>query len=140
MRILQISKNEFVLRLEKNEEIIKTITKFLKNHTKSSGFLWMIGAVDYVKLALYELENKKYFEKEFSENREITSLSGFISINQGKPHLHLHGLFCDKKFNCVGGHLKEAKISATGEVYIKLFNKKLTRYPDKKIGLDLLKI
>lgn len=128
------------MRLEKGDFVVQKLLEFLTKNKIKSGYLWIIGAVDYIKLALYELETKKYFEKEFKDAREIASLSGFISINKNKPYLHLHGTFCDKKFDCVGGHLKETRISATGEVYIKILNKKLTRYGDHEIGLDLLKI
>lgn len=128
------------MRLEKGDFVVQRLLEFLEKEKIEAGYLWIIGAVDYIKLALYELKIKTYFEKELKDSREIASLSGFISLNKNKAHLHLHGLFCDKKFNCVGGHLKEARISATGEVYIQVFDKKLTRYTDKNIGLDLLKI
>ncbi len=124
------------MRLERGEEIVKTVEGFLKKERIESGMLWGLGAVDYAKLAHYRVDKKEYSEKEFNEPLEIASLSATIT----KEGIHAHIVLSDSEMRTYGGHLKEAKIAATGEIIIRKGEASISRKHSEEIGLNLLNI
>jgi predicted DNA-binding protein with PD1-like motif len=69
---------------------------------------------------------------------EITSLTGNVSIKDGKPLVHVHVTLADKKGNAFGGHLAEGTIVFACEVCIQVFQgEPLKRGFDKTTGLPL---
>lgn len=132
------SKNSYVIRLEKDEEIIESLEKFCKSNAVKSANLWAIGAVLWAELGFYHLDKKEYSFKKLNSPLEIASLIGNVSQADGKPFLHIHAVFADENFNCIGGHLKEAMVGATCEVHLVDFEKNIERKYDSETGLKLL--
>ena len=132
--------NGCVIRLEKGEKIIENLTNFLEEEQIRNGFFIGLGALSKVELALYRLEDKKYFFKEFKEALEISSLHGNIFLKEGKPFIHAHIVVSDEDMVTHGGHLKEAIVGPTCEIiFIELENEIKKEY-DEEIGLWLLDI
>ena len=48
-----------------------------------------------------------------------------------------HITLANKDFNCVGGHLNKAIISATFEGYIETFDAEINRVKDENINLNV---
>lgn len=136
MKIKKINKNEYVLRLKRGEEIVKTLDNFLKKKKIESGVLWGLGAMDYARLAHYRVDKKEYTEREFKEPLEIASLVGIIT----REGIHSHVVLGDKLMHVYAGHLKEGRIAATGEIVIRAGEESITRKHSEEIGLDLLHI
>lgn len=132
------SKDHYVIRLAKDEEIAKSLTEFCKQNDIKSGQLWAIGAVFSFEIGFYHLDKKDYEFKKFNKPHEIASLTGNISQVDNKAFLHIHAVFSNENFTCVGGHLKEAVVGPTCEVYLVDFGKKVERKYDEEIGLKLL--
>jgi len=131
------SKNAFLIRLMKGEEIISSLTKFLTAQKISSAYFSGIGAVQKATLGFYNLKKKKYIWRKFSEC-EVVSLIGNVSLLNGKPFIHAHLVISDNKYSCYGGHLKDAVIGATLEIVLKKLSGKAERKFDREIGLNLL--
>lgn len=131
--------NKFILRLEKGEEIIQTISKFATDQNIKLGTISAIGATNNVTLALYSPTEKKYYTKQFKRDFEITSLLGNISTFKGKTYLHFHINLSDNSFQAFGGHLKEGVISATFEAIIETIDGNIDREFSSEVGLNLLK-
>ncbi|MDP2750919.1 MAG: DNA-binding protein [Nanoarchaeota archaeon] len=129
-----------VIRLKKGEEIVSKLTDFCSANKISNGIVYAIGAVSAAELALYRLEDKKYFFKTFDEPMEICSLNGNVTLLEKKPTLHLHIVLGDEQFETFGGHLKRAVVSATCEATIIELDSKIKRKYDEEIGLNLLDI
>lgn len=130
---------KYIIRLEKGEEIVSTITELVKKEKISLGRISGIGAVNRVVVGLFELETKEYHKKEFNGAFEILNLSGNISQMEEKEYLHFHITIGDKDFNAYGGHLNEAVVSATAELIIDVIDGSVDRYFDEGVGLNLLK-
>ena len=127
-----------IIRLEKGEPIIKSLTEFCHKENIKSGGLWAIGAVLSAELAFYHLDRKDYSFKKFERPHEIASLIGNISLIEGKPFLHIHIVLSDDNFNCIGGLLKETTVGATCEVYLTDLDNSIERKMGEAIGLKLL--
>jgi len=132
------SDNTSVLRLEQGEEIVETITGFIQEKNIEAGSVSGIGAAENVTLLYFNMETKEYEEKNFPEEYEILSLTGNISLKEGKPCPHLHIVLSTKDYKCIGGHLKSATVGATCEVFISTTQTRLTRSLDEKTGVHLL--
>lgn len=128
--------NFYIIRIEQGEEVLKTLKEFCDKNNIKSGYLSGIGACGQAEIALYSLEEKKYYDKKVSGDYEIISLSGTIS----DENIHLHIALGDHNFNMLGGHLKSALISVTCEIMLIPGESPLSRIPDEKTGLRLLNI
>lgn len=133
------SKHAFLIRLVKGEEIINTLTKLLKKETIYAAHFSGIGAVQSATLGFYNLKKKKYRWKKFKEC-EVVSLTGNVTVLNDKLFIHAHMVVSDSKFNCYGGHLKEAVVGATLEIVLERLAGKAERKFDEEIGLNLLEL
>ena len=70
---------------------------------------------------------------------EITSIIGNITEKEKKPYLHIHITLADKDMKVIGGHLKECRISATAEIFVRIFKGRIDRKKDEKTGLELFR-
>ncbi len=90
-------------------------------------------------LLLVGLEQKaESYPNELSGVLEITSIVGNVSEMNGEVYLHIHATFGDQAGHVFGGHLNEATISATGEIFIHTVNGHIGRFHSDEIGLNLL--
>ncbi len=130
--------NKIVVRLDKGEEIVSSLMKVVKEYNVKLGTIQALGATNYVKIGLFNVEEKKYYSNVLTKDMEITSLIGNISQKDGEPYLHLHINVADGKQNVYGGHLNECIISATCELFIDVIDGEVDRYFNEEIGLNLI--
>lgn len=129
----------YIVRLEKGEEVIETLTKFCETEKIKSGSISGIGATNNVDLKSFDEKTKKYLEKKFSgEDYEILSLNGNITLLNGKPFLHLHAVLSDPNYNAFGGHIGSVVISVTGEIVINIFDVTIPRKLDNEFQLNFI--
>ena len=131
--------NKYFIRLDKGEEIVSKLQEFCEEQNIKLGWIKGIGAVNQIKVGLFETRNKVYHTKELKGDHEITSLLGNISTKDGKVYLHLHINLANDKYETYGGHLDSAIISATGEIMIEAMEGELDREFSEDIGLNLYK-
>ena len=129
----------YLVRLEKGEEVIDNLTRFLQTQGITAGWIEALGALQEAELGYYNLHEKKYYYSTV-DWVEVVSLVGNIALLEGKPMIHAHIAVGDSDFNLKGGHLKEAIVAATMEVLIHAFNATIERLYDEEIGLNLWEI
>lgn len=132
------SDNTYIIRLEKNESVIDELTKFCEKESINTATFSGIGAVSSATLAFYNLGSKEYEFKTFSQDHEVVSLTGNVSLVENKPFLHIHCVLSNDKFECFGGHLKKGVVGATLEIRLTNLNIKIERELDNDTGLKLL--
>ena len=137
---MKFSKNQsgYIVRLEKGERFISTLTQFFLEQNLNSGTLQAIGAVESAELGFYHLDRKEYAWKKFDSLMEIVSLTGNIALVENKPFLHVHCVLSNENFETIGGHLKEAVIGATCEIFVTQNEIEIKRLYDDETGLKLL--
>ena len=132
--------NKYIVRMDKKEEIVTTLKMFCQEQEITLGWVKGIGAVNKVKIGLFETTTKEYHSQVLEGDMEITSLLGNISSTlNGEVYLHLHINVADKTYKTYGGHLNEAIISATGEFVIEAIQGNVEREFSDEIGLNLYK-
>ena len=133
------TRGEYLLRLERGEDVLPTISEFCKRKGILSGSFRAIGAVERAKIGFYNLAEKKYGDIVYPEAREVTSMTGNIAQVDGVPFVHAHAVLTDMvKNECIGGHVFEAKVAVTLEVHLVAFNENIARKMDGTIELKLL--
>lgn len=137
MQFVKTNSN-YIIRLEKGEEIIETLKSFCESEKINTAFFNAIGAALSAEIAYYDLPNKKYLTKELNSPHEIVSLNGNVTIVDEKPFVHAHGVFSNENLECKGGHLKEGVVGATCEIFLTKQDIELKREFDPEIGLKLL--
>ena len=80
----------YVVRLQKGEEIMESLTRFMDDRGIGAGFVLGLGAVTDVALGFFNAETREYTRKEYHEEYELVNLTGNLSYDGGSPRLHAH--------------------------------------------------
>lgn len=127
------------LRLNRGEEIVSSIQNVCEKEHVYFGSISGIGAVDHAVVGLYRVSERKYYQNKFDGEMEMTSLLGNSTEKDGKVYLHLHANFARADGQVVGGHLNEAVISGTAEIFISTQKGSIGRQTDPATGLNVFK-
>ena len=129
--------NTYVVSIQNHNEITNAITVFVKEQDIKAGTITGIGAVNEATLRFFDPATKEFVDKTFSEQMEITNLTGNISQQNNKHYVHMHVTLGRNDYTALAGHLLTAKINGAAEFIIESFDGTVNRYYDKKIGLNL---
>jgi predicted DNA-binding protein with PD1-like motif len=129
-----------VVRLEKDEEIITTLTNAINSAGIKGGFFCGLGVGTNLQLGYFDAHKQTYIKREFPDEYEFTSFLGNISKVNGELTIHCHVTITDAQFHAYGGHLFRGTVPATLEIVIFPFTKPLTRKHDQATGLNLLEL
>ena len=78
------------------------------------------GAVQWARLAYWNARTQEYQYREFAaEQLEVVSFQGNATFKDGAPMLHIHGVFAREDYSVYGGHVKEARVHPTLEVWLR---------------------
>ena len=127
----------YVMRIARGEEVMTQIAELCRKEKILFASVEGIGAADKVVMGLYNVEEQQYHKTELTGEMEITSLLGNVSEMNGEPYLHIHINVADANGRAFGGHLNEAVISATGEIFIRCIEGHAGRAHDEETGLNL---
>jgi uncharacterized protein len=130
--------DRYIVRIESGEPLIDTLTAFLHTEQVEFADLSAAGAVSWVHLGYWNAQARAYQYREFDEQLEVVSFEGNCALKDGAPFLHLHGVFGRHDFTAVAGHIKEARVHPTLEVWLRTEDVPVRRAHDSASGLDLL--
>lgn len=125
------------VRLDKGEEIVASLRKVCEDYGVTCAKIDGIGAVSGAKVGMFDTATKEYHETTLAQFLEVTALCGNVSQQNGQVYLHLHITLADGAGNAFGGHLKEAVIGATAEIFVTKLDGRIDRVLDEGSGLNL---
>ncbi|EJL75899.1 PPC domain-containing DNA-binding protein [Chryseobacterium populi] len=128
--------NTFIVSVKNGSGIIESLTDFVVSQHIQSGEVTGIGAVSEATLRFFQPSTKKYVDKTFNEQMEVTNISGNVSEIDGKPLLHLHITLGREDYTALAGHLLDAKIRGAGEFFFYPLNAKLSKTKDEDAGIN----
>ena len=129
--------NHYILVLDRGEEITETLTRFVAGQNIEGGRVKGIGGVTEVELGFFDTAGKEYLRRRLDGFFELASLVGDISIVDGKPFCHLHAVVSDSEMRAWAGHLFNAEVSVTAEIFV-IPGEKTLRSFDEEVGLNLI--
>ncbi len=128
------------LVLKKGEELISSLTEFLKEKNITAGSISGLGAVENVDIAYYNLPTQTYLRRVFPDVYELLSATGNAALLDGKHFPHVHVVIGDQDYKTYGGHLFAATVAATVELSIIQMPFAIERAHDEETGLKLCMI
>jgi len=117
----------FLFRVPEGVELIKYLTEFAIRNNIKMAYLSGIGAFSEVKMGYFVREKNAYEPIEYNRLMELISLTGNISIKEGKPVPHIHVVLGDRHGHTIGGHLLEAKVYMVEILVVELLGPILER-------------
>jgi uncharacterized protein len=138
----------YVVALETGDSLIASLTRFAREERLAASEFTAIGALAWARLAYFNWETKAYDEIPVDEQVEVLSLNGRITLPEGAeveepefdrdPHLHVHCVLGRADGTTVGGHLMEAEVRPTCEVFVTESPAHLGRRTDPESGLPVI--
>lgn len=125
------------LRVDRGEEIISCVKAVCEKEQVRFGSISGIGAVDHAVVGLYHVADRKYESNTLDGEMEVTSLLGNATEKDGQVYLHFHAAFARADGQVVGGHLNEARVSGTAEIFINTVPGSIGRRGDPATGLNV---
>lgn len=139
MEYKKVNSNSYIIRIIRGEKIIASLKEFcLKGHIQG-GFFFGLGAVLDFEVAHYNVEKKLYSSKKYTIPVEMTNITGNIAYFKKEIVIHTHATFSDEKMQTIAGHLVEATISGTAEIYF-FKTPRLNKFYDEDTGLKLFRL
>ena len=129
--------DKYYISLDRNEYVNESLLKICNDEDIQSGWISGVGAVYDIEVGYYDIHKQDYLRKIFTDDYELLSLSGNLSIKEGNKFIHTHIAFSDTDFRAYGGHLFDAKVAAAGEFMIDSGKTKINRQYNQEIGLHL---
>lgn len=134
-------KQTLIGKLGHDEDLLKELQSVCKEKDILLGKISVIGAVKKARIGFYDQQTRQYRFLEINKTLEISSLTGNVSIRDGKPMVHAHITLCDCDGNAYGGHLAEGTIVFACEFVMDIYDgPQYLRENDETTGLTLWKI
>lgn len=129
----------WVLAFHKGDEVMAGITEFAGKQHVTSAHLTAIGAFASATLAWYDVSQKAFRTIPVRSEVEVVSLIGNITADQdNSPLVHIHCAASDRNGKMTGGHLLEAQVSVTLELFLTEEPTPVHKVMDDEMGLKLI--
>jgi uncharacterized protein len=129
----------WLLVFEQGEPVVEGLISFARDHEVAGARLWGIGAFEEAEMGFYRTPTKEYDRFTFSEGLELLSLNGNLGVLDGEPRVHAHAVVGRADGSAAGGHLFEARVGPTLEVFVVDAGVALERALDERTGLPLIR-
>jgi predicted DNA-binding protein with PD1-like motif len=132
--VIKQHNSQLLVVLDKEQNVVSALTEIVTAQKIKGGHITGIGAVKDVQLGYYDLHKKDYIRKTFSgEDYELLALNGNVTLRDGAPYVHVHTALGKSDFSLFGGHMFEAIVAVTAEIYITPFG----LMPERQFNSDL---
>jgi len=130
--------NRYLLSIDNHQEIMAALDAFCRENDIRSGVVGGLAAISQATFRFLDPATKKYVDKTFDEQMEVTCLTGNISRKDGEPYLHVHVTASRRDYSCIGGHLLTARVNGACELYVEDYGlDSIGRKFDPETGLNL---
>ncbi len=139
MKTKKLTSDEpFVLVFETGDEVVENLREFARQNSVTGAFFFGVGAFERATLAFFDLTKKEYEQTPIEDQVEVMSIIGNISMYRGDPKIHAHAVVGKRDGSAHGGHVIEAVVRPTLEVFVIVSNLELRRSLDETTNLPLL--
>src|ERR1700730_6471847 len=129
---------EYAVIFAKGDEAFSGLMEFAEKYHVTSGHFTAIGALSRATLGWFDLQKKMYRKIPINEQVEVLSMIGDFALYQGKPALHTHMVVGHRDGTAAGGHVFEAIVSPTLEVFVTADPIPLNKKANTETGLALI--
>ncbi|SHF77068.1 PPC domain-containing DNA-binding protein [Chryseobacterium vrystaatense] len=126
----------YIVSVRDRSSIVDALTDFINSQNITAGEVTGIGAVDEATLRFFKPSDKKYVDKTFKEQMEVTHISGNVSEIEGKRALHLHITLGREDYTALAGHLLDATIRGAGEFIFYPLHTRVVKVKNEEVGIN----
>ena len=138
VKLLNQQPKTYAVIFAAGDEVILNAQEFAKAEALAAAQVTGIGAFREATVGFFSFESKKYKEIYITEQVEVLSLLGDITLKEGKPQLHIHVVLGKSDGSAHGGHLLRAVVRPTLELVVVESPRHLRRRFDPESGLALI--
>ncbi|MBQ3394324.1 MAG: DNA-binding protein [Oscillospiraceae bacterium] len=131
--------NRMVIRFDLGEEILTGIRQAVLQEGIKLAQVSAIGATDRFTVGVYDVEKQVYHQNTYTGPHEIVSLSGSVNTMNGEYYAHIHMSAGNSDNIVYGGHLNEAFVCPTCEMFLDIIDGTVDREKDPKTGINIFK-
>lgn len=128
----------WLLAFDAGEAVIERLVDFARAHDLGAAHFHAIGAFRRATVAFYDLAAQRYEEHPVEEQVEVCSLIGNVSRSGDEVRVHAHCVLGRRDLSTLGGHLVEAEVNPTLELFLWQGEVVLERKHHEASGLPLL--
>ena len=128
----------WLLAFDAGDRVVERLRDFARAHDVGAAHFHAIGAFRSATLAFWDVAGKRYEEHDVDEQVEVCSLIGDVARLDGDVRIHAHAVLGRRDLSTLGGHLVEAEVNPTLELFLWQGDAVLERRHDEASGLQLL--
>ncbi|MFO7882696.1 MAG: DNA-binding protein [Kosmotogaceae bacterium] len=107
------------MRFDDGDSFVDELHSKLKETGLNSGIIISgVGMLRNVTLGWFNVDTSGYEHTTYSDPYEVLSLSGNISLKDGKPFAHVHASLAGRDNKVIGGHLFSGAVCNTIELFL----------------------
>jgi len=142
MKIRLLSENggvkQYAIVLSKNDEVMSGLTEFARQHKVTSASFTAIGAFSHATVAWFDDSRKQFKLVPINEQVELVSMIGDIALVNNTPGVHTHMSVASSDGTVRGGHVINAYVFPTLELFMTVYPTPLHKEKDEATGLELI--
>jgi uncharacterized protein len=142
MKVRLLSENggvkQYAIVLSKNDEVMSGLTEFAKQNKVASASFTAIGAFSHATVAWFDDSKKEFKLVPINEQVELVSMIGDIALVNDRPAVHTHASVASSDGTVRGGHVINAYVFPTLELFMTVYPSPLHKEKDEATGLELI--
>ena len=128
----------YAMVLAKGDEVMSGLTDFAKQNKVTSASFTAIGAFSRVTVAWFDDGRKEFRLIPIEQQVELVSMIGDIALVNDQPVVHTHVSVASSDGTVRGGHVINAFVFPTLELFMTVYPKALHKELDEATGLKLI--
>ena len=129
---------QYAIVLGKGDEVMSGMTDFARQTKVTSANFTAIGAFSHATVAWFDDSRKEFKLNPINEQVELTSMIGNITLVKGQPAVHTHVSVASSNGTVRGGHVINAFVFPTLELFMTVYPTALHKERDAATGLMLI--
>ena len=121
----------------KGDEVMSGLTELAEHENIQAAQISAIGAFQHAVFAWFDDEKKAFRNVPVNRQVEACSVLGDIGLVAGKPAVHVHGVVALPTGETRGGHMLEAYVWPTLELFLTAWPEPLIKVHDDETDLAL---
>jgi predicted DNA-binding protein with PD1-like motif len=142
MKIRLLSENagvkHYVIILAKGDEVMSGLTDFARQNKVTSASFTAIGAFSHATVAWFDDTRKEFRLIPIEQQVELVSMIGNIALVNDQPVVHTHVSVASSDGTMRGGHVMNAFVFPTLELFMTVYPTPLHKESDEATGLKLI--
>jgi uncharacterized protein len=142
MKVRLLSENggakNYAIILAKGDEVMSGLTDFARQNKVTSASFTAIGAFSHATVAWFDDARKEFRLIPIKQQVELVSMIGDIALVNDQPAVHTHVALASSDGTVRGGHVINAFVFPTLELFMTVYPTPLHKESDKATGLKLI--